>query len=106
MAIDDFADLMNATVTVEPFSSRGDYGDPTYGTAVSYSARVSYRQVRVRSRDGTESVARGAVWLRSSVAVDERDRLTLPDGSAPPILAVDRPGDADGSPHHTKVFFG
>ena len=103
----DFGDLMTATVTLEARTADSEYGKPFFSSPVSYSARVSYKTRWIRKPDGAELLAQGMVWLRSNVAVDVQDRLTLPSGAQPPILMVERPADMDGSTiHHTRVTFG
>lgn len=105
MGVSDFLDLMPDTVTVEPFAGRDGYGAPSYGAPVQYRARVVYRPNLVHAPDGKEVVARGTVWLATSDAVSTEDRLTLPDGSTPRVVAVERYTDASGV-HHVKVAFG
>lgn len=106
MSISDFADMMPHTVTHEEFASRDEYGLPAYGSPASLKARVSYRPHKVRTPAGDEVVARGEVWLNTAgTTVDTEDRITLPDGSTPPILSVDGLSDELGA-HHAKVHFG
>jgi hypothetical protein len=105
MAIDEFEDMMPHEVNIAHFVSRDAYGAETHGSATTYNARVYYKPKRVRDFNGQEVVAQGMVWLASNVAVGPTDKLTMPDGSTPPILAVERPGD-DAEIHHTKVYFG
>ena len=106
MPIADFAELLNQTVTVKALSSRDSYGKPTYGAGTSYSARVSFKARLIRGADDRLHQARGEVWLQSNVAVALDDQITLPDGTTPPILAVERAADEDGTVHHTKIIFG
>ena len=105
MSIDDWADLMAATVTLAPLTSRDRYGAGSYGAAVSYQARVSYRTKWIRMADGSIVNSQGEVWLRSAARVDPEARLTLPDGTTPPILMVQTPSDESGA-HNTKLIFG
>lgn len=105
MVITDFADLMPDTVTHAEHAGNDRWGSPSYGSPVSFSARVVYRPESVRAADGAEVVARGHVWLLGSPAVDPKDEITLPDATTPPILAVERFPDENGA-HHTKIFFG
>lgn len=105
MSIADFLDMMSDTVIVAPLSSRDDYGKPTYGTGVSYTARVTFKDRWVRRSDGTEVLSKGVVWIGATPTVKVDDQLTLSDGSSPPILQADTISDEDG-PHHVKVVFG
>jgi hypothetical protein len=105
MAINDFLELMPHTVSHAELASRDAYGKPVYGSAVDYTARVLYKNQKVRAKDGSEVVARGVVWIGGTPTVSPDDQLTLPDGSTPIILSFEQYADEDGA-HHTKIFFG
>lgn len=105
MAIEDFLDLMPHTVSHAELAGRDDYGKPTYGSAVDYQARVTYKNQKVRASDGSEVVARGVVWIGGTPIISTDDQLTLPDGSSPIILSFEQYADEIGA-HHTKIFFG
>ena len=105
MAVDDWKDMMPHTVTVASLSSTDDYGAPTFGTAVSYSARVVSKPTHVKAADGAEVLARGYLWINGLPTITPTDKITLPDSSTPPILAIDKVPDEDGD-HHVKVYFG
>lgn len=108
MAISDWHDMMASTVTLEAVLTRDDYGKPaTYDTAETYLAKLQYKAQKVNSRvTGADVVASGAVWLDELVTDLTVDmRLTLPDGTTPPIVSWDVAYDESG-PHHTKIYFG
>lgn len=105
MSVADFKDLMPATVTLRAVSVLDDYGRPQFGAGEDYRSRVSYESAKVRAASGEEVVARGSVWLASAVVVTPEDQIVLPDGTTPPILAIERVPDEAGS-HHTKIYFG
>ncbi len=105
MPVSDFDDMMPHTVTVSEFSSRNAYGDANYGSAVSYTARVIYKDQLIKAKDGSQIMAKGMVWLSGTPTLSTEDLLTLPDGTTPPILSQSLIPDEDGS-HHVKVFFG
>ncbi len=96
---------MADTVDVYSIASRDAYGSPNYGTPSSYSARVVRKPTRVVDAAGDEVVARGVVWVATTDTIDPEDRIELPDGTTPPIIAVDRISDEAGD-HHIKVYFG
>ena len=106
MSVSDWADMLNQTVTYKALSSRDSYGAPTYGAATSYDARVVYKSKFLRKSDGADVMATGAVWLQGAPAVSPEGLLTLPDGTTPPILSVERFPDETDAYHHTKVYFG
>jgi len=106
MAISDFLDMMPHTIQLSEFSGSSDsYGAPVYNSPVSYSARVSYKPILVKNKQGEEVVARGVVWVGAAITIATEDQIELPDGTTPPIMAVDSLADEDGL-HHSKVYFG
>lgn len=106
MSIDsEFLELMSDTITLKSVSGRDAYNVVTYGTGVSYSARVVHKTTLIRSSNGSEILAKGVVWVYGAPVVTEEDQITLSDGSTPPILGVDRYSDEDGD-YFTKVYFG
>jgi hypothetical protein len=105
MTVADFLDFMPVTVSHAALASRDGYGKPTFGTATSYSARVLNRHVLVKDRQGREVIARTVVWLAGTPTIDPEDRVTLADGTTPPILAVEKYPDEAGA-HHVKLFLG
>jgi hypothetical protein len=96
--------LLNQTVTVEEKTGTDGYNKPTYAAPATYPARVQKKQKLVRSRDGSEKVATAAVWLPPTAVVSTSSRLTLTDGSNPPILAVEEMPDGEGRPFYLKLW--
>ncbi len=106
MAISEFTDLLHQTITIEPWTGRDGYGNPSYGAGVSYSARIVGKSQLIRDTQGQEVVSQYTVYLLSNATVDARSRVTLPAGYAPttpPVLAVGRYPDENGI-HHTTIF--
>ena len=106
MALDEFEDLMAATVTIEPYGSQDGYAEETYGASVSYKAHIQGKVVATMSFTGAERVSNFQVYLNTAAAIDPRSRLTLPTGYSPqqpPIINVARHTDEQGQ-HHTKVY--
>ena len=107
MAISEFSDLLLQTITIEPFVGHDGYGNTTYGTAVSYFARVVGKRQLIRDMKGQEVTSEVTVYLLSNVAVDPKSRITLPSDfvpTQPPILATGRYPDESGEIHHTQIF--
>lgn len=110
MSVSDFLDMMPHTVYLHPTNGHNAYGEPTYGSPQSFTARVIYKQQRVASmrtdHAGVEVVSMGVVWLAGNPTIDvDSDKLQLPDETEPLILAYETIPDEDGS-HHTKIYFG
>lgn len=103
--IDDVRDLLTDTVRHARPLGRDRYGRvPAWSPDIEYGARVVYRHRLVRSRTGEFVATRGHAWIFGADDIALDDRITLPDGSAPTLLAVERYGDEAGG-HHHKVFF-
>ena len=106
MALDEFVDLMAATITVEPYNAQDGYGEASYGAAVSYKAHVQGKTMTKTSFTGEERVSNFQCYLNTAAAIDPRSRVTLPTGYSPqqpPIIAVGRHSD-EGGQHHTVLY--
>jgi hypothetical protein len=88
---------LNQTVTLEPFSSDDGYGEKSYVEAATVSARVDYKQTEVRSDRGETHISTAQVMLEGDQSVSLNDRITLPDGTKPPILAITKTPDVSGT---------
>jgi hypothetical protein len=99
--------LLPSTVSVQSLTgvSTDGYATPTYSTATNYYARVADVQRMVRTFNGDEQISRTVVWLYSTGSFDPSDKVTLPDGSTPPLIATERWPDQDGD-YYTKLWFG
>jgi hypothetical protein len=76
-------------VTIETFAGFDAYAQPTWGAVRTVKARVVYTPKLVRNREGQEVVGSVVIYTSDDdITVD--DRLTLPDGTKPVILAVNR----------------
>ncbi len=107
-----FRATMTETVTLEPVASTNSYDEDTYGTAVTYAAWISRKPKEVRTAAGELRAASTEVWLAGRVngdgsTTDLADlaqitpewRLTLPDNSQPPIIAVGELRDPQSDRH-------
>ena len=106
--MDDFADFMTDTITVEPLASRDAYGTPTYGAAVSYPCRIDGATKQTVNVNGTERSIAAMVYVMGIPGIGPMDRLTMPAGydpAQPPILRVSPLTDETGA-HHTEVALG
>lgn len=103
--IEDLLAFMPETILHAPAGEYDQYGQPIPGPATAYRARVVYRSRLVRNVNGDTVAARGSCWLANGPVVSVTDTITLPDGSTPPILAVDGLSDETGV-RFVKVFFG
>lgn len=96
--------MLTATVTIAPFLSEDAYGTPTFGTAVSYPARVDGSGRRFVTAQGEERVSRARIFLDAEAVVDLRSQLTLPDGSRPTMQQIETFTDERGIAHHLEIL--
>lgn len=99
---------MDSTVSVSTRSSHSFYGEPSYSTVTTdYRARIVEKPGFFRSPEGEDIGYSHTLWVAStgSVSITVTDRITLPDGSSPPVVAVERLPDEEGE-HHVKVLMG
>ena len=106
MNISEWADVMWQTVVIHPFVDRDEYGKPSYSTPVTISnSRVVYKDFWLRKKDGSEVLAKGIVWLGSTMRISVEDKIVLPDGTDHPVLMSETyPNEEELN--HTKVIFG
>ena len=104
-----FLTVLTQTLTVNRLSgvSTDGYGRPAYTTsALSRYCRVTEKQHLVRNMEGEQEVATTIAWVRSTSTFSPSDRITLPDGTTPKLLAIDEYRDEAGNMHHITCHFG
>jgi hypothetical protein len=102
----DFADLLPHLITWERVASVSDDGTPTYDPAQSFTARVDYKRSSLVTTQGDLIGTRGSVIVGGTPIVRPGDRITLPDGSQPPILDAAVTDDEVGVPYVTIITLG
>jgi hypothetical protein len=107
MPIADWLDMMPHTISYAAVVTRDNYGKPaTYSAATNYRARVNYRAIRTANQfSGQDEIAAGEVWIAATFTPEQDDKITLPDGTTPPIVDWSLISDENG-PHHLKILFG
>lgn len=107
--VSEWLDMMADTIYINSWLSNSVSGFPTYsGTQQSSLAYIEIKNHRIIDSMGREVMARGKVFMGSSLVVDVRDKLTLPSEyqpANPPILAVNIANDEKGN-HHTVLEIG
>ena len=101
----EFLALMPSTISISTRTSHSNYGEATYGSAVTYRARVVDKSGWVRNAAGENVEVRTICWVASTGSIDISDRITLPGGATPPIVMGERFPDDQGS-HHHKLSLG
>jgi hypothetical protein len=99
---------LTETVTIAPFASVDGEGTSTPGPPKSYPARIERKSRLVMNAAGQMVQQAGVVFIGGPVIplVSNRDRMTLPDGTTPPIIVANRMDDQFGVPHHVEISFG
>lgn len=101
-----YASMMPSTVQRSTRSGHSNYGSPTYSTTITrIRARVVAKPGFVRNQTGEDVAFHTVAWLASTGTLDISDRYQLPDGTAPPVVNLERYPDEDGTYYH-KLFFG
>lgn len=96
---------LQRTVTFEQALSRDEYGLLTYAAGVSRLGYIVQQTRRLRLPDGSEVVSRGTFLFPGPLVASTDDRLTLPDGTQPPILRVYEQVAGDGTVRYTEVTY-
>ncbi len=96
--------LFKQTVTIAPKTgtSTDGYNKPTFGTAVSYLAKIEMSSENVRVSDNEEKISSRKIFINTQTAPDTDDLLTLPAGFeplTPKILEVRTISDNVGINH-------
>jgi hypothetical protein len=83
-----FDDVLPDAVTVEPWTGQNPNGGATYGPAVAIArARVVRGSKMFRDDRGQQVLSIATLYAGASeVRIGPKDRVTLPDGTQPPIL--------------------
>lgn len=100
--------LMPSTLKASTRTSHSFYGEPSFAASTTnYRCRIVEKPGYMRGPEGEEVAYRHIAWVRSTGAtsITASDRVTLPDGTRPPVIGVERYGDEDGE-NHVVVHFG
>jgi len=100
-------EVLNQSVTIETFNAIDEYGDPSYNVGVVYKAMVQRRVKMIRDFKANEAVSTCSVLMDGPVSaiLDKfgRDRITLPDGTKPLIMAIEDGIDDTGETIYVEV---
>jgi len=99
-----YGDMLKDTITVQEYAGRDAYGAPSYGSPATYATRIVYKNRLIRDSEGSLISSSFHLWTDWIDDITEEWLITLPDGSVPPILSIERFKDEIGE-SHTKVFF-
>lgn len=98
-----FLDLMTETVTYATRSGQNEYNEPTFGTPVSYTARIVGKAMELRDAKGEEITVTYELWLDTVDTISPDGQLTLTGSkwidTTPVIFTVRRVPDENGDSH-------
>lgn len=106
MCLDSIIDKWaHQTVYIYHATSTFDtYGNPATATSSAHTAIVQKTMKLVRTQKGVEKVANTEIFLRSTYPVGYADRIELPSGETPVILAIESPVDFAGITAYYRVY--
>lgn len=111
---------LQPTVTLRQWIGQDKFGKPEYTSPTSYRVILNYENKNVKMSGGQEASARAYLAFLEPVApatpnagatrenpIDERDEITLPDGTGGPILTVSGfANGVTGVPYFSEVWLG
>jgi len=101
----EFLELMHQEISYEKMTGREPIGgDPSFGPVQKARARVVEHQRLVVDPEGQERMSHTTAWIFGTPGLTVDDRVTLPDGSQPFIINIERFPDEKGL-HHEKIAF-
>ena len=107
--VGEWLDFMSDTVTITPWTAWDGQGKSVFGgTPVSYPAYIEMKNRLIVDAGGREVIARGRVFMGTTVVPNVKDQITLPADfvpTTPPMLAVNVVSDEAGI-HHITIDIG
>lgn len=101
----ELVEWLQQQATQEPVTGEARDSTPTYGPPVVHTCRYVHKNRAVRTLTGEEATSTSNLLMDGEVAVDVRDRWTVPSGEQLPVLAVEQHPDELGVISHTRVLF-
>jgi hypothetical protein len=112
--VEDYLDFMPETVTLDPYVSTDVSGqthfagDTDINARVVYPARIEIKNHIAVDREGRQIVARGKVFVGTTIVPSVKDKIILPNNytpNIPPIISVIPQNDEEGV-HHITIIIG
>ena len=85
--------MLTETVSHAAYVGQNQYGQPQYGAPVQRAARVAYRVTTLTNAQGQERTSTTVVYTEGNFVITVRDKIILPDATAPAIQAIYSPTD-------------
>lgn len=77
MSLPELIGLYKQFVTVEPYTGRDSYGQPTFGTGVSHRVRIAGNRRLFTNDKGEETLATHDIYFAGAPRITELDRFRL-----------------------------
>jgi hypothetical protein len=98
--VNHLSNFFTQTVIIEPHAGVDDFGENSFGAAVSHKARIVGKPTVIRTMSGEEKVSGTTIYIGTpNASIKGQDRLTLPSGytpQQPQILSIARYPDRYG----------
>lgn len=101
----DLLELLPHTVQIASPTGYSVYGTASFGSPSTYQARLIVKPGAIRTMQGEVVESRTVAWVASTRTFTVADRITLPDGTTPPIVLIEQYPDEDGS-YYSKLILG
>jgi hypothetical protein len=101
MLSDDFGELMNQVVFIQPRTGSGAYG-ATYGEGANYDCYIERTIKNIKDKTGKDAVSSCQIFM-DPATIGDGDRVTL-DSKNPPILKLEENVDEEGEDYSLVVF--
>ena len=93
------------TITIASASTAwDDYGNPITIASTPLTALVQYNTRAAIDREGKQKVSNCQILLTHNSTISIDDVITLPDGSQPDIISIEKQVDFDGNVEYIKVY--
>jgi len=97
--------LLQQTLLIYPYVSTDFHNDFTWSSiATSVKARIQSVAKIVRNKQGQEMYSTCTIYVDNTVTVSERDKIVLPNGVIPEILAINSEPDETGANYYTAIY--
>lgn len=108
--VSEWLDMMPDEVTFQTRTGRDAQGGPVFSsTAVGpYPCRIEMKNRLIVDKSGRQVLAKGRVIMGTTYMPSVEDKIILPSEYvpvSPPMLAVNKQPDEDGS-HHVSIDIG
>ncbi len=96
--------MLTETVSHQAYLGQDGYGASQYGLAVERPCRIEAKVQPIPTAQGEERTSMTRIFFAPDFPLELRDRIVLPDETAPQIQRVTLSHDEFGVPHHQTAW--